>query len=115
MNTTTAVFPASNFPELMFDTKDVTLLPVVPIVPVSLVSDSSGVAGVVGVVFPRAFVEAGGAFGGGGGGIVPEGGGGMSTEGAGLESGICLLILYFTQEFQARQSNFLFAECGLLL
>ena len=67
--------------------------------------DVVAVPGVVGVVVPSAFVEAGGAFGGGGGGIVPGGGGGMSTEGAGLESGICLLILYFTQEFQARQSN----------
>ena len=68
-------------------------------VPMDVVS----VAVAVGVVVPSAFVDAGAGFGGGAAGIFPASGLGMSVALACAESGI--LYLYFTQEFQARQSN----------
>ena len=68
-------------------------------VPMDVVS----VAVAVGVVVPSAFVDAGAGFGGGVAGILPASGLGTSVALAGAESGI--VYLYFTQEFQARQSN----------
>jgi len=99
------VFSAFKFPELMSDMNEETFAPVEPTVPVSLVSDWTGVAGVVGVVFPSALVDAGGGFGSGRPGMFPASGLGTSVALAGADSGI-YLYLYFTEEFQSRQSNF---------
>lgn len=65
--------------------------------------DVVAVPGVVGVVVPSAFVDAGAGFGSGRAGIFPASGLGTSVAVAGVESGI--LYLYFTQEFQSRESN----------
>ena len=89
------VFPASIFPDVMFESRDTTLVPMTPIFPLSALRVSPG--------FPSAFVDAGGGLGGGVGGIVPLGGLGISVASADLESGI--LCLYFTEEFQPRQPN----------
>jgi hypothetical protein len=71
--------------------------------------DLVAVAGAVGVMVPSAFVDAGGAFGGGAAGIFPVFALGTSVALAGADSGI-YLYLYFTEEFQSRQSNFFFGQ-----
>ena len=63
---------------------------------------------------PSAFVDAGGGFGGGFGGMFPPRGGAEEVVagwdvGGGPEPDI-LVCLYFTEEFQSRQSNIFFGH-----